>query len=1777
MTSEWVDDTDEEMTMEWVDDDSPVCIVRFIDHNQGDWGDEYSSGSFSALMDQNAELLIQPPEGYYVSDLILTNESGETGSAKDLLSAAKAHTDGTEVSLWFKDIKEKTDDGMSIKSDYLSANGSGSSYILTVVCDELEDDAYSSVSVDSGDVWYDGFYGGDGSGVWTFYAPSAPSEPVVQDGAYWELDSFVLRYDNGGPNVKLAPGQSTVIYRDATLTAKWNDVSEQYAAVEEPWIEPDNGGNDTWVDNNIASTDNYAADTPVTTYTEPIIPEVRIQAASASKYYDGTPLTSSGYSVESGSLGEYTLGLTYNEITEPGSVSAVSDYALYNADGWQVFNKQQLDEDNNFVIDVGTLTVYDSIPTLIIEAESYSKEYDGTPLTVPESSSGYSVTEGNLGLYYTLRVGFGSITEIGTASTLQDYALVNPYGQVVFDKTQLDQAENFKVINGTLTVTKPSSVIPSVNVQGVNDSKVYDGTALTKSGAEGYTYTGDFGDLEFYVTYNSITDVGSVDTIATYELRDHDGNAVFDQADLDASTDFTLSRGTLSITAPAPTVPVVIVQGVSDSKEYDGTPLTKSGTEGYTYTGDFGDYNLVVTYNTITEVGSVNTIATYHLEDQNGTVVFDQAALDDSPNFTIALGTLTVREKSAPPAPVVPTVVVQGVNDSKVYDGTPLTKSGTDGYTVTGNLGEYQLAVTYNSITEIGSVDTIKTYELQNQNGETVFTQAELKESANFTLTPGTLTVTEKPAPPAPTVPVVILQGVSASKEYDGKPLTKSGSNGYELTGTIGDLKLVVTYNSITDVGSVDTISSYELQDQSGKVVFDKAALDASPNFTFKNGKLTVTKPSPAIPKATLQGVSESKEYNGSALTKDGNSGYSVSGSLGDYDLRVSYNSITEPGSVDTLSTYALYNKDGSVAFSKEELDASPNFTVKNGKLTVTKRALRIIAISGTLNTKGETITASALSSQDGSFRNGYRVIGLLDGHQISGSFVQGSSNQSFKTTINKDAVQITDKNSSKNVTGCYEIETQDGYITIIAPTTYDLIINPKSYTWTYDGTAHTLREYEQSGLMNGDRLTKVNFSADSTITDVGSQSNRITSVEVVSATGGDVDQNKYILISTPGTLTVEPRDLTVTAISGSLTTDGKEIVASSLSTPDGTFKSGYKAEGLVNGHSLTGSFVTGRGTGTFTTGIDLNQLRVVDANGNDVTRNYSIRTVAGAITINAANAAAQRSNVTLSITAKSGTFTYDGNEHKLEEYNSSGLVDGDVISKVTFKPSSVITDVGTQANEIQSVVILSSTGAAVDNSKYNINYYSGTLTVTKFPLTLTAVSDEKVYDGKALNNKNVKSTALANSNHKLSADYEIFDSNGNSIKNGPVDAGVYTKKVSNVKILSGATDVTANYDITAIDGTLKITDATGASSRATSTTAYYGNTFTIRSDAPYTEFQYLMIDGQKVPAENYTVKEGSTIITLKSSYIQNLKSGAHNYTIVSTSKQVDGSFTLTKAPKTADGTSTALWIILLLAAALLVALGFFLLKRSGKLSGGSKQASSKKTGGTASSGWKKSNQQELRYNSGKAYVKKPVSEVISDLDFDPEPVEDDDPTSNLMKGFDLNLDDFRKADPPAYTTPAVNVQSVSQKEEAPIEFKPKEPDFGSFRDPVSTAAAEPELPDLEVEVFEGDPEPAPEVITAAAEETIPEPAEEISPEPVPDYEAKEESLPVEDAEPRRRGRHEAPDPFSPAKPPMSENAPDPDDTDSVLEEVNKLLQSDPFSDSWYESLGIERKDRSGK
>ena len=163
-------------------------------------------------------------------------------------------------------------------------------------------------------------------------------------------------------------------------------------------------------------------------------------------------------------------------------------------------------------------------------------------------------------------------------------------------------------------------------------------------------------------------------------------------------------------------------------------------------------------------------------------------------------------------------------------------------------------------------------------------------------------------------------------------------------------------------------------------------------------------------------------------------------------------------------------------------------------------------------------------------------------------------------------------------------------------------------------------------------------------------------------------------------------------------------------------------------------------------------------------------------------------------------------------------MQDGDTIS-VSFDATSTITDVGTVANKVGTVTIKDKNGNGVayalnglGTGKYNVTVQDGTLKVDPFKLTLTAVSAEKYYDGTALKNDNVKASALV-SGHKFSVvRFAVTDSQGNLIKNGPVSVGTYTKKVTDVTILdSKGADVTKNYDITKVDGTLKVLQADGS------------------------------------------------------------------------------------------------------------------------------------------------------------------------------------------------------------------------------------------------------------------------------------------------------------------------------------------------------------------------------
>lgn len=95
----------------------------------------------------------------------------------------------------------------------------------------------------------------------------------------------------------------------------------------------------------------------------------------------------------------------------------------------------------------------------------------------------------------------------------------------------------------------------------------------------------------------------------------------------------------------------------------------------------------------------------------------------------------------------------------------------------------------------------------------------------------------------------------------------------------------------------------------------------------------------------------------------------------------------------------------------------------------------------------------------------------------------------------------------------------------------------------------------------------------------------------------------------------------------------------------------------------------------------------------------------------------------------------------------------------------------------------------------------------------------------------------------------------------------------------------------------------------------------TFKSNAAFSDFIRVELDGKTLDEKYYTVKEGSTIVTLKADYVATLSAGEHTIGIVSTNGTATTTFTVnakavvdndTKSPQTGDNSHMALWIALL-------------------------------------------------------------------------------------------------------------------------------------------------------------------------------------------------------------------------------------------------------------------------
>ena len=118
------------------------------------------------------------------------------------------------------------------------------------------------------------------------------------------------------------------------------------------------------------------------------------------------------------------------------------------------------------------------------------------------------------------------------------------------------------------------------------------------------------------------------------------------------------------------------------------------------------------------------------------------------------------------------------------------------------------------------------------------------------------------------------------------------------------------------------------------------------------------------------------------------------------------------------------------------------------------------------------------------------------------------------------------------------------------------------------------------------------------------------------------------------------------------------------------------------------------------------------------------------------------------------------------------------------------------------------------------------------------------------------------------------------------------------------------------------------------------GLTFT--SNAAYKHFQKVQVDGKDLDASNYTVKEGSTIVTLKTSYLETLSVGKHTLAIVSETGTATTEFTIkaaasandrnpanpngeaTESVQTGDNTIMMLWIVMLFVSASILGIAVY-------------------------------------------------------------------------------------------------------------------------------------------------------------------------------------------------------------------------------------------------------------
>ncbi len=696
---------------------------------------------------------------------------------------------------------------------------------------------------------------------------------------------------------------------------------------------------------------------------------------------------------------------------------------------------------------------------------------------------------------------------------------------------------------------------------------------------------------------------------------------------------------------------------------------------------------------------------------------------------------------------VVPAVTETGTaNLTKVYDGNSNYNGGVGNTTltyssVTGAINGDTVSLTQptvpNSNLYQGNVN-VGTYSALTISGVTVSTTASLTHDANNVTAYG-YTVSPTPTYTAAITPKPVT--VSGSRAYNG--LTDASSS---VLGSIASQEIsgdpVLT---ITGTGSVASPNAsaiaQALTTSNGLVTGLSLSGTGSGNYAIVSGALTINQA-----QLTLTPVAVTTQYNATTLNNttysDTLANYTISGfqnneTAGGINLALSGSmAFTVGGTATAVKDVATYNQGvGTLALTSTNSNYSLNFTNPTpNNYVITPAPLTITAVTQTKVYDGTTASTGTPTITAGSLQGSDTLTGLSQSYgspNVLGTNLSTLSVNGGYTLANSNDYTVT-------------LVTAPGTITQAALTLTPVAVTTQYNATTLNNTTYsdTLSNYAISGFQNGESAAgdglvlsgAMAFTVGGTPTAVRNAAtyNQGAGTLALTTTNGNYSLNftnpvphNYVITQAPVTVSgSKTYDGSATASYSTFTSPVPVSVATGVLAADSGNVTITASGSATLGAANAGSYSTANGASSVSNGMTLNGLGIT-LNGS-AAGNYYL-----------AGATYTIAPVVLTVTNASGGKVYDGTTAvpAVDLTLLSNLQNGDTLGgtgahALTISGTGLITsaNVGTYTGGASTFSVAGLTLNGADAGNYTLG--AGSFTVTSAPLTITAVTQTKTYDG---------------------------------------------------------------------------------------------------------------------------------------------------------------------------------------------------------------------------------------------------------------------------------------------------------------------------------------------------------------------------------------------------------------------------------------------------------------